>query len=227
MYKEFRIISIIPARGGSKRIPLKNIKPLLGKPLIEYTIKQAKDSKYIDDIYVSSDNESILEISRKLKVSALKRPDSLSTDFATMTDVLKHLNKALKFKAKDIIVLLQPSSPLRKTETIDAAIKEFIDNYNKFDSLVPLVPIKEKVGTLKGHRYMPLRKEIDIRSQDIKNLFAECGTVFIYKPQNMVKDNIYGKRIYPFIIHDSNDAIDIDTVEQFNTVERILQGGKK
>jgi CMP-N,N'-diacetyllegionaminic acid synthase len=227
MYKKFRIISVIPARGGSKRIPLKNIKPLLGKPLIEYTIKQAKDSKYIDEIYVSSDNESILEISRKLKVSALKRPDSLSTDFATMTDVLKHLNKTLKFKSRDIIVLLQPSSPLRKTKTIDAAIKEFVENYSKFDSLIPLVPIKEKMGTLKGHRYVPLRKDIDTRSQDIKNLFAECGTVFIYKPQNLAKDNIYGKRIYPFIIHDSDDATDIDTIEQFNAAEQILQGGKK
>ena len=128
MYKRKTILGLIPARGGSKGLPRKNIKSLLGKPLIAWTIEQALASKYLDRVVVSTNDKEIAEISKKYGAEIpFMRPKELAEDNAKGIDVVLHvidwLKKNDRRKQYDLIMLLQPTSPLRKSEDIDKAIE--------------------------------------------------------------------------------------------------------
>ena len=116
-----KILAVILARGGSKRLPRKNVIPLCKKPLISWSIEAALKSKYIDKIVVSSDDDEILNISNNLKVTSIKRPSELATDHSTSYDALLHVLN--NFTGYDYIVLLQPTSPLRDENHINQAIE--------------------------------------------------------------------------------------------------------
>jgi len=119
--KQNRFLAIIPARGGSKRLPKKNILKLNKKPLITYSIKAAQQSNFIDDVVVSSDDDDILNISLNYGAKTIKRPDQLSQDGSTTFDAIKHTIE--NYESYEYIVLLQPTSPLRDEKDIDEAIK--------------------------------------------------------------------------------------------------------
>lgn len=122
-----RILALIPARGGSKGLPRKNISPVAGKPLISWTIEAAKASKYIDTIVVSSDDAEILNVSERYEAGcSLLRPAELASDEAEAMNVVLHALQA--FPAYDILVLLQPTSPLRSGHDIDAALEKMIEH---------------------------------------------------------------------------------------------------
>ena len=137
MYKDKKILGIIPARGGSKGLPGKNIVDLAGKPLIWYTIKAAKASKFLDFFIVSTDGKDIEEVSKKYGAMVIKRPKELALDDSPTVDAVYHAMDMLPEKY-DIIVLLEPTSPLRKKDDIDKAIVKLVDNYGSADSLVSL-----------------------------------------------------------------------------------------
>ena len=124
-----KILAIIPARGGSKGIPLKNIKKLNGDPLIKYTIDVAKKSKRLDRIIVSTDNEKIAILAKKYGVEVpFTRPKIISGSKATQFQVIKHVLDFLKTEEyfPNIVVLLQPTSPFRTVKVIDDSIKRLI-----------------------------------------------------------------------------------------------------
>ena len=139
-YKGNKIWAIIPARGGSKEIPRKNIVKIAGKPLIAYSIEQALASKYLDGVFVSTEDDEISGISSHYGASIIQRPVKLSRDDSSTIDVLKHavdqMGKALQMNV-DQIVCLQPTTPTRKTEDIDKAIELFFDE--KADSVVSVI----------------------------------------------------------------------------------------
>jgi len=125
------ILAIIPARGGSKRLPKKNVRILRGKPLIFYTIDTANKSKYLDRVIVSTDDKKIAEISAKYGAEVIERPKKLARDDSPIIDAIFHVLNKIE---ADIVVLLQPTSPLRTAKDIDEAINLFIDN--KCDSVI-------------------------------------------------------------------------------------------
>ncbi len=127
------MIALILARGGSKGIPKKNIKKLLGKPLIEYVITSAKESKKITDIYVSSDDEEIIEISKKLGCKIIIRPSELSTDTSLDIDSFRHFCKELNYT--EPIIHLRATTPLINHSVIDDAIEVFLKNKSLITSL--------------------------------------------------------------------------------------------
>ena len=133
MYKNKRILAIIPARGGSKGFPRKNIKPLLGKPLIAWTIEQAKDTRCIDRLIVSTDDEEIANISKGYGAEVpFMRPKELAEDDSPVSDVILHTMDFLE-KEKgiyDVLVLLECTSPMRYEEDIDSIVKRLIDSKN-------------------------------------------------------------------------------------------------
>jgi N-acylneuraminate cytidylyltransferase len=132
--KRKSIIAIIPARGGSKAIPNKNIINFCSKPLLAWTIEQAFKSKYIDDVYVTTDSNLIKEVSRKYGAKVIYRPKKLATAKSSSEKALVHAIKKIEnFVPIDIVVFLQATSPLRENQDIDNAIKLFI--LNKADSL--------------------------------------------------------------------------------------------
>lgn len=139
-----KVLGIIPARGGSKRIPKKNLKAISGKPMILYTIEAAKECKYIDKVIVSTDDEEIAAISMKAgAVVPFRRPEELSGDGARLIDVLLHAVEFYEHKGEryDIIVLLLPSSPLRTGEDIQRSLDFFLKNGER--SVVSISAVSE------------------------------------------------------------------------------------
>ena len=137
------ILGLIPARSGSKRIKNKNIYELNGKPLIQYTIEAAKNSKLLDDVIVSTDSKRIAEIANNFNINVpFLRPKKLSGDKIEMIEVIKHVVKKKKFKKINLIMLLQPTSPLRTNIDIDKSIKLF--SLKRADTLVSVTNKKYK-----------------------------------------------------------------------------------
>lgn len=224
--KNKKIIAIIPARGGSKGVPKKNIKSLAEKPLIAWTIMAALKSEYLDKVIVSTDSKEIAKISEKYGAEVpFLRPKKLARDSSPVMEAIRHSLDKLKEEKKytsDIVVILQPTSPLRTTATIDFAIKVFLENFNQYDSLVPLFPIEGKIGKIKNGFYKP-SYVLETRRQEIERIYKECGTIFILKTDLIIRGDDFGKKVYPFVIKDYKEALDIDTIDDFKTAECLLK----
>ncbi len=223
------ILTIIPARGGSKGVPRKNIKLIDGKPLIAHSIESAIKSKLINKIVVSTDNTIIAQISKKYNAEILMRPKKLAKDDSLTIDVITHTLDSLK-KEKgfiaDLLVLLQPTSPLRTSKDIDNAIKLFLDNY--CDSIIsvselehsPYWSLKLKNSYLKpnfGKEYFKKRR------QDLPTLYSPNGAIFISTPQYLKKHKtFYSEKTIPYIMP-AERSIDIDTELDFKLAEILLR----
>ncbi|WP_297443255.1 acylneuraminate cytidylyltransferase family protein [Sulfurimonas sp.] len=213
-------LAVIPARGGSKRLPRKNVLDLAGKPLISWSIEAAKKSKYIDEVIVSSDDDEILGIAHSLDVTALKRPAILSTDTATTLEVIQHLIKNFE-KQYTHLILLQPTSPLRESEDIDKAI-ELLDKKNA-DAVVSVCEMEHSPlwsNTLPKDNSMTtfLNKEIlNKRSQDLETYYRLNGAIYVINIQKLLEKKSFflEKNIYAYVM-DQKKSIDIDTKLDFD-----------
>jgi len=222
MYKGKRFLAIIPARGGSKRLPRKNLLNLSGKPLITWSIKAGLNSKYIDNIVVTSDDEKILRLSIELGVGARKRPDYLASDTASTFDAVKDvINNMDNY---DYIVLLQPTSPLRTEKHIDEAI-ELLET-NSADAVISVCelehsPLWANVLPVDGNMTGFLRSEIvNKRSQDLEPFYSPNGAIYICKLDKLlteegffIKDKIFAYKM------DKNTSVDIDEEIDFLLAE--------
>ena len=196
MYKGKKIIAIIPARGGSKRLPRKNVLPLDGKPLIAYSIEIAKKCRCIDRIIVSTDNEEIRKISIKYGAEVpLKRPRELSGDNVLVTPVVKHLISWLKDNegfAPDIIILLQAVSPFVKVSNIENALKKLLSTDS--DAVYTITPVDYPLfwmQKLNGDTPALLFEESIVskirRSQDMPKVYRPTGAVYAVKTESLMK----------------------------------------
>ena len=227
MYKDKTFLGIIPARGGSKRLPNKNILPLAGKPLIVWTIEAGLNSKYLDEIIVSSDSNKILEIASKYKVTSVKRPDELATDEASTVDVVEHILENIQQKF-DYIVLLQPTSPLRTTKHIDEAI-EFLDKKNA-DAVISVCEADHSPlwcntlpESLDISNFIP--DEIkNKRSQDLPKFYRLNGAIYICKTKKFLEEKTFflKKNVYAYIM-DRKHSVDIDEEIDFRLAEILIK----
>lgn len=199
------VLGLIPARGGSKGVPNKNIKQINGKPLIIWTIDRALESKLIDKVIVSTDSELIKKIACEAGVEVLIRPDDLATDTASTLDVMIH---ALNNYSADIVVLLQPTSPCRREGLIDNCIMEF--QKGNYDSLATgfMCDYKEY-----GTNILP--------RQQIEGFFYDDGNVYVIKAENILKGDRYGKKIGRMFIS-RYENMEIDDAFDFWLLEQIL-----
>ena len=226
MYKDKTYLAIIPARGGSKRLPNKNILDLAGKPLIAYAIEAAKKSKYIDEIIVSSDSDEILEIVKEYNIKTIKRPDYLASDTAKTIDVIKHVIEIMN-KKYDYIVLLQPTSPLRNEKHIDEAIELLnIKNANAIVSVCEMDHSPLWSNTLPSNLSMEgfIREEIkNKRSQELEKYYRINGAIYICKTDELLKQNtlFLDKNIFAYIM-DRKSSIDIDDEIDFKLAEVLM-----
>lgn len=222
--KVSNILAIIPARSGSKEISGKNKIELLGKPLISYSVNTALSSKHVNKVIVSSDDKEILALCEKLQVETIKRPKKYAQNNSPIDLALKHvLDKLENNYIPDLIVLLQPTSPLRKVETVDRAIKEFIKKGKDYDSLIPLHRIESKIGKIKKKMYYSFNN-LGKQRQELKPYYKECGTVFIFRPDVIRRGKYYGEKIFPFIVESNIEAIDIDDMFDLKLAEFYLKG---
>ena len=195
------VIAIIPARGGSKGIPQKNLIHFCGNPLLAWSILQAKNADLIKKVYVSSDNEEILSVAGQYGAEAILRPSEISTDTSTSESALIHSLDRIENSEKikiDLIVFLQATSPLRESIDIDNAISKILKEQG--DSLLSvcllddLCAFRKKGNQLYGITYDPYKRG---RRQDREPIYHDNGSIYIFKPEILRKFNnrIGGKTV--------------------------------
>jgi len=225
-YKE-KFIALIPARKGSKSIKNKNLYKISGKPLLYYTISAAKKSKIFDQIFVSSDSKKILDYSANQNVSTIIRPRKYSNDFSSANDVVKHfINQNDKLKKKDIIVYLQPTSPLRNYIDIKKSIKLFIKN--SFKSLVSVK--KTDVCIYKtlfiNKKYLkPFfdEKRMTISRQKVPTSYEVNGAIYIFKVKDFIKREMFPiENSIPFIMKGLKN-LDLDEPKDLISLKRNIK----
>ncbi|MEZ8382299.1 cytidylyltransferase domain-containing protein [Vibrio splendidus] len=218
-----KVLAIIPARGGSKRLPRKNVLPLAGKPLIGWSIDAAKNSKYIDQIFVSTDDKEIADVSSLFGIDVPElRPDHLASDTATTESVLTYTLE--KFgKDVDIIVLLQPTSPLRTAQHIDEALDLFIKK--QAFSVVSVTPCEHPplwANTLPEDGTMGdfIRPEALKRSQDCGDFFRFNGAIYIFDVQKFMEygEIRYTEESFAYLM-ENRVSFDIDQQLDFELTE--------
>jgi CMP-N-acetylneuraminic acid synthetase len=227
-----RVLAIIPARGGSKGIPNKNIINLHDKPLIRYTIDSATNSKFIDRTIVSTDSEKIAEIAKQLGAEIpFLRPDDLATDTTPAYPVIEHAIKSLEQEGfvPDLVIFLQPTSPLRTSEHIDQALA--LSKENNFSDVVSVVKVPHNcnpvsIMNIEGDHLQPYlqnNKGEILRRQDKPVVYARNGpSILILNVKNFLnRTELYGKETMPFEMS-TLDSYDIDEPEDLKIIEAIM-----
>ncbi|MFZ4436029.1 MAG: cytidylyltransferase domain-containing protein [Flavobacterium psychrophilum] len=213
-------IAIIPARGGSKRLPNKNILPFDGIPLLAHSILYAQANyPIIDEVYVSTDSPAIKKIALEYGAQVIDRPAALSGDFEPTISALKQVVLSLDFEV-DSILVLQVTNPLRPANLLKAAFEIYLQH--NLDSLFTVTRDFKKLGKITENRFLPLNYEIGQRSQDLEPLFFENGLLYISKSTLVLKDVLLSENAYPYEINHPFAKIDIDTQEDLDYATWIL-----
>ena len=223
----YKYIVIIPARGGSKRFPGKNIYPLNGKPLLSYSIEYVKKIAGNMDIYVSTDSQAIGSVAIEYGAKIIQRPAELSGDYVTTAETLQHCAKELLESNVefDYLILLQPTNPLRPDELLRKSME--IMNSGNYDSLITISPSYAKLGKMENGCFVPWNYKYGQRSQDMEALYYENGLLYITKKELILDGKITGEKMYPMIIEHIYGTIDIDTIEDLQYAEFVLNRESK
>lgn len=218
---KYKIVAIIPARGGSKGIPHKNIRLLAGKPLISYVLKAALASKYIKKVIVSTEDELIAQISNSYGVEIIKRPEELAKDETTLDPVIFHALKFVEIEEGnlyDLIITIQPTSPLLSTGTIDRAIENMCNN--NYDTLISVTSERHLYWYINKDIVTPLYEERSNR-QLLKPIYKESGALVISRREIVTERNRFGQNIHLYEMP-IDESLDIDTYEDWIKAESII-----
>ena len=225
MIENSSVLALIPARGGSKGIPRKNIVPFMGKPLIAWTIKAARESKYIDRVVLSSDDQAICEIATNegCEVPFL-RPAHLANDASSSMDVVfDALERLPRF---DFIVLLQPTSPLRVSNDVDGCLEKLMKS--SAPSCVAVTDVKEhpflvykKNNSERLKPYCDAHTKEYLRRQDLPDAFKLNGAVYAAKVEWLKENGTFLSDETVGFHMPLNRSVDIDTLEDLELAERM------
>lgn len=217
-----KYITIIPARGGSKRFPGKNIHLLDGKPLICHSIDYSLGISLISGTYVSTDNDDIKQICKISGAEVIDRPVELASDYATTASAMRHAVQYLEDEGVefDFVVLLQATNPLRPKGLLEGAIR--IIEQGKNDSLFTVSKNSQKLGKIINNKYVPWNYKFGQRSQDLEPLYYENGLLYITKKELLLQEIIEGPTAYPLVVDHPFGEVDIDTIQDFHYAEFML-----
>jgi CMP-N-acetylneuraminic acid synthetase len=206
-----RTLGLIPARGGSKGIPAKNLVDLAGKPLLAWSIEAANASTCLATVVVSTDDRAVAETAAGLGATVLDRPAALAADDSPMIDVVLHAVEALP--GHDAICLLQPTSPLRRSTHVDDAV-ELLERSGA-DGVVSVVEVPHQyvpgsLLTLVGERLVPLDPDGPTLRQDKPVLYARNGpAVLVVRAEGLAARGLYGGVLLPYAM-DARHSVDVD-----------------
>jgi CMP-N-acetylneuraminic acid synthetase len=224
-----KFFSIIPARIGSKGIPKKNLYPLLGKPLIQWTLESSANSDYILKTVVSSDSDEILSLGELFGAITHKRSNMLSNDDARTEAVVENIFEELNFlKDKfDYFVLLQPTSPLRTSEHINLACKKILDSKSESLMSVKEIPngvLKTLISDDRGGLKAGFNKDFPFTPrQELPQTYMPNGAIYISKISSFIKNKSLLSENNSFIIMDEVSSYDIDKAEDIKRVNYALE----
>jgi CMP-N-acetylneuraminic acid synthetase len=224
------VLGLVPARGGSKGVPGKNVRLLAGRTLLEYTARAARESGVIDRIVLSTDSVEIAEAGTRARIEVpFMRPASLAADDTPMVPVITHAVGELERQgwSPDIIVLLQPTSPLRRPEHIRDAVTSL--RQSDADSVVTVVEVPRHLspdyvmrideGRLKSFLSEGARIT---RRQDARPAYSRDGTVYAFRRSTLERfGGIYGDDCRPLLI-DARESLSIDSPADWDEAERVL-----
>jgi len=221
-------IAIIPARGGSKGLPRKSVLPFAGKPLILWTVDAALASEQFDLILVSTEDPEIANVAlRREGVRVIDRPKDLATDEASSMDVVVHALETADADDTDLVVLLQPTSPLRDSDDIKMALRQF--SKGGHDSLISVAPLDRKMNWaffLEEGSLRPLSADVSNRRQGLPDLFIPNGAIYISRVGDLLlNDSFVGTSCAAYVMPVER-SVDIDTAEDLRMAERMLEASQ-
>jgi len=222
----FNVLIVIPARGGSKGIPRKNLRALNGKPLISYSIATALLSKYKPDVYVSSEDDEILSFSKQLGAKVHVRDFEIATDSTTLDPVVFDAYQAAKQregKEYHVIVTLQPTSPLLRVESLDSAIKKMIEDRD-VDTMISATNDTHLTWRLENEKYIPNYKQ-RVNRQYLPPMYKETGGFLLTRPSVIQENSRVGRRVALFLLS-GGEEIDIDSYEDWSLCSYFLKRKK-
>lgn len=221
---DVRVVGLVPARGGSKGIVGKNLLSIGGRPLLAYTIDAARASRSLGSVVVSTESSEIADAARELGAAVLDRPSSLAGDDVPMLDVVLHAAAAIE--GCDALVLLQPTSPLRRTEHIDAAVELFAAT--GADTVVSVTPVPhrflpESLMQLDGDRLVPLDADASLLRQEKTALYARNGpAVLVVRTDGLAeRGSFYNGDVRGYVM-EPEASLDIDDAADVALVEALL-----
>lgn len=230
-----KVLGLIPARGGSKGVPRKNIKLLCGKPLLAYTVESALQAKCLSKVILSTEDEEIAKIGKSLGVEVpFMRPEELASDTAATLPVVLHAVQALEVKGErfDAVCLLQPTNPLRRAEDIDRCVE--LLKKTGADSVISVLPVPHEYNpkwvyweTTDGNLILSTGESEPIsRRQDLPPAFHREGSIYVIETRALLKyRNLYGKKVLGYKMEPKN-AINIDTIEDWGIAENLIKFSK-
>lgn len=230
MYRNQKILALIPARKNSKGVPGKNKYICAGKPLVEWTILAAKKCPLLDAIYCSTDDLDIAEIAKKNKISVIKRPAYLAQDSSKTLGVILHALKQLEKESQffDYLVLLQPTSPLRTAADITTAIKTLIKNGAGSLASVNRANIRAGLlltgkSTKTGLKTKSLAKNLaDVPRQKYPPIYYVNGAVYVWKRSFLKRGAVLNAPETAILLPDTH-TVDIDSIEDLKICEKLLK----
>jgi len=223
--KNLKALCVIPARGGSKRIPKKNIRPFLGKPIISYSIEAALECGLFDEVMVSTDNNNIAEISKKYGAKVpFMRSSKSADDFASTVDVLVEvINQYLDLDKKfDFACCIYPTAPFVTTIKLKDSFNYF--KKNQFDTVFPVTsfsyPIQRALNRgLNGKINMVWPSNLNKRSQDLKPAYHDAGQFYWFSPEIILDQKKLWTDNSGSIVYPETEVQDIDTPEDWDIAE--------
>lgn len=226
-----KVLALIPARGGSKGLPGKNIRSLCGKPMIAWTIEKARKSRHLDEILVSTDSEEIAGIARKHGASApFLRPAELASDTASTLDVVTHALDHLRLKGKtfDWLVMLEPTSPLREDDDIDNMLQSLVAQQEEWDAIVSLGEVHEHpsiVKRIENNRISPFCPTVPLtyRRQDNEAAFFPYGVAYISKIESLLAERTFYPERCGFYRIKRYQCYEVDDLHDFTCIESIMR----
>lgn len=223
------VIALVPARGGSKGIKRKNLRVVAGRVLIEYTLVAGKNSRYIDSVYLSSDDDEILSLGRNFGVNQIIRPWEYASDTASAVEVVSHFLTVLPNSLREqdpYIVYLQPTSPLRTAKHIDEALEAMVAQ--KAHTLISVTelkvsPYKSFKLDAKGCLQSLFDEKLsNARRQDLPAAYIPNGAIYIFRISDFIERGGFPSNgSLPFIMCEK-DSVDIDAEEDIRRLEQIL-----
>lgn len=224
MYKNQKILALITARGGSKGIPNKNIKLLGDKPLIAWTIDEAKKSSYIDRLILSSDSEDIMHVARSYGCDVpFVRPSELASDTSSSIDAILHALRMID-ENFDYLMLLQPTSPFRRVEDIDKVIEQAIDcNLELMISVAKYKKHPSYLYKIENNKLIPyIETNKQLRRQDMPSTYEHNGAIYFSTVEYMLENQTYNTpKATPYEMYGMAN-LDIDTQEDWDYAEYLL-----
>lgn len=212
-------IAIIPARGGSKRLPNKNTMLLGGIPLLVHSILFAQKHSFIDEVFITTNDENINEIALLYGAKVIERPENLSGDFEPTVSALKHVLENIE--TVENVILLQPTNPLRPENLLTEAFDVYLKN--NCESLFTVSRKHHKLGKIIDNKFQPFNYQIGQRSQDLEPLFFENGLLYITKSKLILEDKIISENAYPYQVNHIFANVDIDMQDDFDYAEYLIK----